>query len=473
MAPELDKINYAMAGVDIGAADEVVAKIKEILEEEGIVAEGLFGGAIDITHLKDLESVPVGIVTASIVEDEDDVAAGTKTVDAALDKVAEGTTPIAILNYFAGLGMDVNEVPEFVRGVAVQGARRNALTIGGENAEMPGIYNKGKRDAYVHVVTHGPQGKTVDIASLIKGMEKPLLCGTTDGTGTKTKHVRDPIDIICHGSNDLGAMGVRPAACAIYVAGNAPLKELEAIAAKSQESCETVGITALDATVEHKPDEYAPGQVDIAGTVIGVVDAKNLITGKGVAEGDVIIGLATDCLMTNGYSLARKYCEETEDPQDDDNLPGLEGTTINYELSKPHTSYTDILFGTQEAEGILSRFKGQVKATAHITGKGQEGNIKRMVPDGLCAVVKKFMLPWPPIVQYFRTNNASLDYMYEAFNMGVGFTLTVSPDIADEVVKYINDTFRNSIPGVSRAAAKIGKLEPSDDPTEKFRWEAD
>lgn len=467
----LKGITYETSGVSIRAQNEVNARIKEELQALGLKAEGLFGGAVDITHLKEKKTVPIGVVCSSIVEGEDASDAGLNTAEAALEKIEGRTESLAMLDYYASPKMD-ESVPAFVRGVATAGLTQTGVpTIGGESAQMPGTYNEGKMDAYVDVVYHGTQGTTVDIADLIRGMERPLLCASTDGTGTKTRIVKDPRDIIYHGLNDLGAIGVRQAAFKLYVAGNVKREELEEVVAKSRQICDTLGITALDPTIEIKPEEYAPGQVDIAGTVIGVIDEKDMITGENVEEGDAIIGIATDCLMTNGYSLARRYVEKMGHQQDDENLPGLEGTTIRKELSKPHVPYTDVLFGNKEAEGILSKFKGKIKATAHITGGGQKDNMERMVPNNLCAVVGKEVLPLLPIVEYFAANGADMDEMYRTFNMGVGFTVTVSADIADEVIKYLNENFKDSAPGVERTAAKIGRVMKSE-AGEKFKWAA-
>ena len=447
-------ITYADAGVSLIAQNEVNTRIKQELQKLGLRAEGLFGGAVDITHLRGQESIPIGVVCSSIFKHETPEEDGKNITKKVFDRIEEGITPIALLDYYASPGMDVNEVPAFVRGVAIEGLEHKVPLIGGESAQMPGTYKKRKRDAYVHLIYHGNQGTTVDIAELIKNMERPLLCGSTDGTGTKTRIVRNPEDIIYHGGNDLGAIGVRPVAFALYVAGNAPIKELEAIVEKSQTICTTLGITALDPTIELKPEEYAADQVDIAGTVIGVIDEKDMITGKDLEVRDVIIGFATDCLMTNGYSLARKYVETIG--------PTSDNEWIINELSKPHTPYTDILFGNRDYEGILSKFEGQIKATAHITGGGQRDNIRRMVPEGLWADVHRQVLPLPPIVEYFRDHAEDVDKamrnMYETFNMGVGFTITASPEIAPNVIAHVNSNFRHSVESVDRQAAQIGVI---------------
>ncbi|TKJ17225.1 hypothetical protein CEE44_01685 [Candidatus Woesearchaeota archaeon B3_Woes] len=451
---DISDIDYADAGVSLIAQNKVNARIKQGLNDLGLNAEGSFGGAVDISHLKGEDSVPIGIICASLLRGKTPEEMGQNVTQLAFNQIKEGTTPIALLDYCAG--PDMNEwFPSFAIAIAKEGLLEHDVpTIGGESAEMPGTYKPGQQDAYVSLLFNGNQGTTVDLAKLIKNMDRPLLCGSTDGTGTKTRIVKDPRDIIYHGSNDLGAIGVKPVAFSLYVAGNVEKGALEEIVAKSQKICDTLGIKALDPYVMVKSDEYNSGQVDIAGTVIGVIDEKNMITGEDVKANDVIIGFATDCLMTNGYSLARKYLEMIGEPEVGD----LTHEAITRELSKSHIPYTDILFGNEKSEGILSKYQGQIKATAHITGGGQSDNIKRMIPEGLLADVQREILPLPPIVRHFRKHGADMEAMYEAFNMGVGFTITVSPDIADEVVKYVNDNFRHSVEGVDRQAAVIGGI---------------
>ena len=466
----LSGITYETSGVSIKDQNKVNAAVVKTLEELGMNPKGLFGGVVDVSELKGKDSVPIGVLCMTLQEDTSSLDAGSNTAFSALQRVKEKMQPLAMLDYYASEEMG-QDIVDFVRGVAETGVQQGVPTIGGESAQMPGTYKPGRRDAYVVVISHGDKGATVDIADLIKNMEVPLLCASTDGTGTKTRIVKDPRDIIYHGLNDLGAIGVKPVAFSLYVAGNSPREELDDIVEKSKAICDTLGITALETTVIEKPAEYAEGQVDIAGTVIGVVDKKDMISGEGVAAGDAIIGIAADGLMTNGYSLARKYCGTTGDEWDAEGLPGLEGTTIRKELSKPHVPYTDILFGNDKAEGLLAKFGDKIKATAHITGGGQHDNILRMVPDGLCACVEKEVLPLPPIVEYFKANNADMDAMYESFNMGVGFTVTVSADVQDEVVTYINDNFSESVSGVTRTAAKIGKIVVGDTcGKEKFKY---
>ena len=141
-------------------------------------------------------------------------------------------------------------------------------------------------------------------------------------------------------------------------------------------------------------------------TTDGVIDKKNLITGSGVVLGDVIIGFGVDGLMTNGYSLARYICDEMVKSREveswDTQMRELNGRSIRYELSRPHRPMTDILFGYDNIEGVLSKFPGSIKGMAHITGGGQPDNIVRMVPDDCMALVNGSVLPTPPLMQLFR-----------------------------------------------------------------------
>lgn len=475
----IGEVTYETAGVSINAQNRVNSEVMKMLKEHGMRAEGFFGGAVDITRLIGLESCFVGVSGSSLKERENTKMAGTLTTLNAFNDLPRNARPLAALDYFASPNMN-DEIRDFVEGVALSCIDNKIPVIGGESAQMPGTYKEGRRDAFVHIIYYSDSetADAIDIIPLIRGMRNPLLVGSTDGVGTKTRIVQDASDIINHGCNDIGAQGTRPIAFALYVAGNVEQKQLDDIVAKSRVSCNALGLTPLKPIINLNRDIYMEGEVDIAGTVLGVIDSGDLITGKNVKEGDLIIGLRTDCLMTNGYSLARKYRDMLKkdlghDPESR-SIPELAGTSVNDELRKTHRPYIDILFGTGGVEGILSAFKGKkgkIKATAHITGGGQKDNILRMVPEGLCAEVTRGVLPLPPIVEYFRHYGADIEAMCEAFNMGVGFTIIVDHSVAGQFLKYINTHFRHAIPGVDRAAGVIGVIKSSQQ-GEKFRYVA-
>ncbi len=461
-----EMLTYADAGVSIKAQNKVNEKIKASLNELGLKSDGQFGGAIGVSET---ESTHIGISCASMDVSIDSsissLESGKGTLKKALENMPFGAEPIASLDYIAGPNMD-DSVVKFATGVAIGSIENGVPIVGGESAQMPGSYLPKGKDVFVHLIHRGRAStNTIDIAPYIEGMEQPLLVASTDGTGTKTDIVRQAIDITAHGSNDISAVGAKPIAAAFYVAGNVSDGELMQIAKDAAYTCDDLGISCLDIYVEHKPDVYAPGKVDIAGTLIGVVDAENLITGENVVEGNVIVGLATDGIMTNGYSLARKVKDKQLADCRPEEKEQLENDIIT-ELSRPHVIYRDILFGADEKEGIFTKFNGKINATAHITGGGQKDNIERMVPGGLCAEVEKGVLHYPKIIDYMKPY-VDDDDLFEAFNMGVGFTVTVDESVADEVVKYVNDNFRYALDGVDRQAAIIGQIKEG---SEKFRY---
>ncbi|MCD6477776.1 MAG: hypothetical protein J7K87_02110 [Candidatus Aenigmarchaeota archaeon] len=446
-------ITYESSGVSIRDQNWVNKKVVESLGGLGMKVEGLFGGAISIPPY---EEIYVGLSGASVRAGSPSTrSAGTLTAERAFKKV--NGTPVGVLDYFASPFMD-KRVVDFVKGVAKKSLKNKTPVIGGESAQMQGTYKEGMYDGFVHVIELRKEKDeySCDITKLVKKMEVPLLVASTDGVGTKTKIVRNPLDIIYHGFNDIGALGVKPIAFGIYIAGNVSENELVEIEKKSDTACKDLGITKLEPIVEYKPRIYIEGEVDIAGTVLGVIDRKNLITGENVKEGDVIIGIGVDAIMTNGYTLARKIGEELVKDWDA-SMKEFGGKSFREELSKSHVPMTDILFGADDLEGILSKYPGSVKATAHITGGGQEDNIKRMIPDGLCAKVERNVLPIPPVMKYFIENGLSVDEAYRTFNMGVGFTLTVPEEKSDEIINYINKNFRNRL-WCERPAAQIGRI---------------
>ena len=469
-------ITYKGSGVSVGDQDIVLNEITEYLKSLGMHSDGLFGGAIDLTQFKDDETIPIGISGASLVNLTSSFESGIHTTRKALKKMPEDANLLAILDYYASPDMG-KKVVNFVKGVANECVRNNSELVGGETAQMPGTYFTDGRDAYVHCVYHGASENSIDIAPMIKGMKNPYSIVSTDGVGTKSRIVKTPKDIIHHSLNDIGAVGAKAVGFSLYVAGNTTKEAYDTIVAKAQKTCDDIGIKLLEAIVENKPNVYLDGEVDIAGTALGVVDADDLINGENSSAGDKIIGFATDCIMTNGYSLAYKLKDQYLKDCDESKRPAIE-EDFNCELSKPHVSYADILFGNDETVGIFTKFKGKIKATAHITGGGQKDNIKRMVPQGLCAEIEKGVLPYPKLVDYATKEELGKEKivyvdeeeLFKTFNMGVGFTVTVDESVADAVVNYVNEHFLYVLPGVDKIADIIGQLEDSADGVEKFRY---
>jgi len=169
------------------------------------------------------------------------------------------------------------------------------------------------------------------------------------------------------------------------------------------------------------PDTYLPGEHDLVGIVTGVVEKEKIITGENIKPGDVLLGLPSNGLHTNGYSFARKLFFEIGGYDVNDTIPELE-KSIGLTLLEPHINYTNHVFATLDA-GI------DVKGIAHITGGGLVENVPRILPDGCGAEIQKGTWPGLPVFDVMQSiGNVDENEMYRAFNMGIGMTFIVSPD---------------------------------------------
>jgi phosphoribosylformylglycinamidine cyclo-ligase len=479
-----EDLTYENAGVSIREQNRVNTEVIRRLKTLNMRADGLFGGAVDLSPYTGEGRLYLTIAGASLIQYPlTETVLGTETAIRAFNSPSRTSPvahakPIATLDYIALETMSEPKrdvVPDFVEGVALESLRRGVPVIGGESAEMKDTYQPGMMDAFVHVLrlTSVPSDdRFYNIHAKVFNLEKPLLVASTDGTGTKTKIVRNPEDIIFHGMNDVSVQGVKPLGFALYVAGNVPTQELLRINAAVKDVAFRYHLKQFPTMLEQKKSTYLPNEVDIAATCFGVIDEKDIITGDRVAPGDCIIGINVDCAMTNGYTLIRKFAQGMLEQRIIDSLDKpmkqLRGKSLRYEMSKPHRPMSDILFGDGYSEGVVSRY--DIKGMAHITGGGQPDNIIRMVPKDYQAVVRQDVLPVPPLMSLMREYGIKNDELHSTFNMGVGFTLTVAPEHADEVVSYINYNFSNAIPGVDRKAAVIGHVEKRAVDEARFRW---
>jgi phosphoribosylformylglycinamidine cyclo-ligase len=187
------------------------------------------------------------------------------------------------------------------------------------------------------------------------------------------------------------------------------------------------------------PGFYQPGEYDLSGTIVGVVDKSRMLEGKGVKAGDVVIGLASNGLHTNGYSLARKIFFEQLGLQCDTHVPELRGT-LGKELLKVHRSYglliQDLLKSFNPATAPISR--GAIKAIAHITGGGFIDNIPRMLPENCDVIIREGTWDIPPVFRLLSDKgHISKEELYHVFNMGVGMTLIVDETRVSDVLRRI------------------------------------
>lgn len=271
-------------------------------------------------------------------------------------------------------------------------------------------------------------------AKALQKMRQPALVASTDGVGTKTLLAAqagrfDTIgyDIVNHSVNDLITQGARPLFFMDYLAVNRLEPEQAAQIVQSvANACREAGCALLGGETAEMPDVYQPGAFDLAGTIVGVAEQDEMSNTASICPGDVLLGLPSNGLHTNGYSLVRRifapYALETVFPELGEPLADV--------LLRPHRSY---LHEVQQLRDYLADRGRFIKGMAHITGGGFEGNISRILPAGTQAVIETDNWKVPPIFQLIaRLGNVPKEELYRTFNMGVGMVLVLSPKSALE-----------------------------------------
>ncbi len=275
----------------------------------------------------------------------------------------------------------------------------------------------------------GSFGSLYDLKPILDNYDNPVMVQSIDGVGTKTIIARKlgkfdtiGIDLLSAAANDILVMGARPLTFLDYIANDKLNPEtIEKIVSGMVKACKSTGVSLVGGETAEMPDTYLPGEHDLVGVVTGVVEKEKIITGKDIKPGDVLLGLPSNGLHTNGYSFARKLFFEIGGYDVNDTIPELE-KSIGLTLLEPHINYTNHVFAALNA-GI------DVKGIAHITGGGLLENIPRILPDGCGAEIQKGTWPGLPVFDVMQSiGNVDENEMYRAFNMGIGMTFIVSPD---------------------------------------------
>ena len=253
----------------------------------------------------------------------------------------------------------------------------------------------------------------------------PVLVSSVDGVGTKLKvafemkmHHTIGADLVNHCVNDIAVQGAAPLFFMDYLAtGKLDPEVAEKIVEGLAEACKHNGCALIGGETAEMPGFYPDGEYDLAGFIVGVVERERIITGKTVQPGDVILGLASNGLHTNGYSLARKLLFEIARYTPDTYVNELKGKVGN-ELMHTHRSYWPIIKKLVNADCV--------SALAHITGGGITENLPRVLPRGVAAVIEMGTWPVLPIFEHLqKLGNVPPDEMLRAFNMGIGMLIVV------------------------------------------------
>src|SRR5471032_2287442 len=281
------------------------------------------------------------------------------------------------------------------------------------------------------------------------GLRDPVLVSSVDGVGTKLKiafaldrHDTIGADLVNHCVNDIAVLGAEPLFFLDYLGtGKLEPHVFTDIIKGFARACVENNCALIGGETAQMPGFYQAGEYDVSGTIVGVVEKSKMLNGqKTIRRGDVVIGIASSGLHTNGYSLGRKIFFEQLKLKPSSRVPGLEGT-IGEELLKEHISYGPLV------QALLKRFNSKfkiqnsklpVKAFAHITGGGFVDNIPRVLPKSLDVVIKKGSWDMLPIFKIIETQSGVPDdVLYQVFNMGIGMVAIVSADKAEAVLKFI------------------------------------
>ena len=270
----------------------------------------------------------------------------------------------------------------------------------------------------------------------LQGYREPVLVSSTDGVGTKLKIAsllgkNDTVgmDIVNHCVNDILCCGAEPLFFLDYIAmGKLVPEQIEAIISGIVQACREVGCSLIGGETAEMPGIYSQGNYDLVGFIVGVVEKKNMLDSSSIAPDDVILGLSSSGLHTNGYSLARKVFGIDANPSCLNKFYPELGKTLGEELLQVHRCYYPQL------KPVLPLIKG----IAHITGGGFTGNIPRILPEGVAAHLKKRSWDILPIFRLIeKEGDIREEEMYQVFNMGIGITIICSPQQVAKIVSIL------------------------------------
>jgi phosphoribosylformylglycinamidine cyclo-ligase len=271
----------------------------------------------------------------------------------------------------------------------------------------------------------------------VPGAPGKVLLSSIDGVGTKLKvailcdrHDTVGYDLVCHSGNDILVHGATPLFFLDYIAMGALSTERVATLVEGiARGCREVGCALIGGETAEMPGIYAAGDYDLAGAIVGISDESAIIDGRAVEAGDILLGLPSVGLHTNGYSLARKILFDTLGLGVRDPYPGL-SESVGDALLRPHPYYGDAV--------AAARAAGDVRGMAHITGGGIPGNLVRVLPEGVRAEVARGSWPIPPLFRTLReAGNVPEDESLEVWNMGIGMILVVKRTDADAVERSV------------------------------------
>ena len=295
-----------------------------------------------------------------------------------------------------------------------------------------------------------------------RNYKSPVLVACTDGVGSKVqlagkieKFDTVGIDLVGMNVNDMLVQGAEPLFFLDYLAVHKLEPKLVAELVKGVAAgCKLADCALIGGETAEMPDTYAKGDFDMAGFAVGVVERKKIITGKIVRKGDVILGLASSGLHSNGYTLVRNICFKQHKMKMTDVVTELDGAELGDVLLEPTRIYV------RPIVKLLSQYKVKriVHAMAHITGGGLVGNIPRVLPKDCNATIRKTTWPVPKIFTFLQGKGpVEADEMFRVFNMGIGFVLIVAEDFGNSITKKLTK-YGEQVYRIGRITTGTGKV---------------
>jgi len=273
----------------------------------------------------------------------------------------------------------------------------------------------------------------------LKGYKQPILVSSADGVGTKIRiacalgrHEGIGKDIVNHCVNDILTCGASPLFLLDYIAMSKMNAAVVAAIVKGiSEACKDVGCALIGGETAEMPGTYPPGEYDLVGFIVGGIERSQINNGASIVPGDVLLGLPSSGLHTNGYSLVRRVFDTDANPSNLKRRYPQLGRTLGDALLEPHRCYY------RQVKPLLPRIKG----LAHITGGGFPGNLPRTLPKPVAAVIDKSSWEVPPLFKLIqRTGNIDDEEMYRVFNMGIGMILICDPAESTKLMKKLPNT---------------------------------
>lgn len=294
-------------------------------------------------------------------------------------------------------------------------------------------------------------------------LKHPVLVSSTDGVGTKLKiaiamnvHHTVGIDLVAMCVNDIVVKGAHPLFFLDYLAcGELDPKTGQEVVEGIAKGCEEARCSLVGGETAEMPGMYPKGEYDLAGFVVGIADDGEIVDGTDISSGDVVIGLSSSGLHSNGYSLVRRIIDATPNLTLSTHIPELQSSLGEAVLTPTRIYVKTVMALTRDFN---------IKGMAHVTGGGMEGNCIRILPKAATMRVHRTAWEIPPVFEFFRQRgNLSEAELFKTFNCGIGLVLVVSPEVADEVLLRLK--------GLKEQAFVIGDIVPRGEGMPPFIWD--